>query len=90
MAFYVELPGDEYGNTAMPTAVFEGEIVQGGTPEAGYYSDPDRQALIITGPPEIRHDGMYLDSYGGFAETDGPARLLSRQEWKAVIASLRA
>lgn len=90
--FYIELPGDEYGSTAIRPAVIEGRIVQGGTPEAGYFSNPDRKALLFAGPPEIAQtwDGMYVDAYGGYAETEGPARLLSRDEYRALIASITA
>jgi hypothetical protein len=89
MTFYIELPGDESGNVMLPRAVFEGRIVQGG-PDQHPYTNPDRRALIITAPAEIArtHDGMYTDAYGGFAEVPGPARLLTRDEYEAVIASL--
>lgn len=91
MAFYIELPGDEGGNTALPWAVIEGRLVQGGTPEAGHFSNPGRQALLFDGPAEItRHwPGMYTDAYGGYAEVDGPARMLSREQWTALVASQR-
>ena len=88
--FYIELPGDEYGNTALPKAVVEGRIVQGGT-EAGF-SNPARMALLITAPPEVasRWPGMYTDTYGGYAEVEGPARMLSRDEYDAIIGNLSA
>jgi len=90
--FYVELHGDEHGNTALPTAVIEGRMVQGGTPEAcsRYLSNPARPALLIDGPAEIagRWTGVYADAYGGFAEVEGPARMLSRAEYDELIASL--
>ena len=90
--FYVELHGDEYGNTALPTAVIEGRIVQGGTPEAGSFSNPDRKALLFSGPAEIASHwpGMYVDAYGGYAEVDGPARMLTRSEYNYIIAKLRS
>ena len=88
--FYVELPGDEYGNTALPRAVIEGWIVQGGTPEAGYFSNPGRKALLFTAPAEITrtHDGVYVDAYGGWAEVEGPARMLSDEEYAALVAEV--
>lgn len=89
--FYVELPADEGGNTALHPAVIEGRIVQGGTPEAGYFSNPDRKALLFTAPAEIaRHEGMYTDAYGGYAEVEGPARMLSHDEYTALVESLRS
>ena len=88
--FYIELPGDEYGNTAMPRAVYEGQIVQGGTPEAGHFSNPARQVILFTAPADIaaQYKGMYTDAYGGYAEVEGPARLLSREEYTAIIRRL--
>jgi hypothetical protein len=80
VTFYVELDADEYGNTALPHAVLEGTIVQGG-PASYPYTNPSRRALLITGPPELtRHAGMYTDSYGGFAEVPGPARMITSEE----------
>jgi len=89
MTFYIELPADRYGNTALPTAVFAGRIVQGG-PGEHPFTNPARQALIITGPPELasRWPGMYTDAYGGYAEVPGPARLLDRVEYDEIIAGL--
>ena len=88
-AFYVELPADDDGNTALPLAVIEGRIVQGGTPEAGHFSNPARKALLFAAPPEVaRHGGIYVDAYGGYAEVAGPARMLSREEYDALIESI--
>lgn len=89
--FYIELPGDEDGNTAMHRAVIEGRIVQGGTPEAGFFSDPAKKALLFTAPEYARsHGGMYVDQYGGYAEVEGPARMLSDEEYDALLESARA
>lgn len=90
--FYVELPADEDGNTSMHPAVIEGRIVQGGTPEAGSFSNPARKALLFTAPPELagRYGGMYVDAYNGYAEVEGPARMLTREEYAALIESIRA
>jgi hypothetical protein len=73
--FYIELPADEHGNTAMLPAVYEGTIVQG----AGYRK-------IIFHAPEyaLRHKDMRLDSYGGYAEVEGPARMLTHEEWSKL------
>ena len=91
-AFYIELPADEYGNTALPKAVIEGAIVQGGTPEAGHFSNPARKALLFTAPAELarKHGGVYVDAYGGYAETEGPARMLTREEWEALMERILA
>lgn len=86
MPFYIELPADEYGNSALPPAVFEGEILQGGTPGTGAFSNPRRQVFIISAP-DCRHSGLYTDSYGGFAETEGPARTLTSEEWRALVTA---
>jgi hypothetical protein len=86
--FYVELPGDEYGNTAMRPAVIQGRIVQG-SPETRPFSNPAREVLMIDGPPDlVMHLGMYTDSFGGFAEVPGPARVLTKSEYDALIRSL--
>lgn len=87
--FYVELPAEEGGCIALPAAVIEGRIVQGG-PGVHPFTNPARQALLFDGPPEItaRHSGMYTDSYGGYAEVEGPARMLSLEEYDALIGSI--
>jgi hypothetical protein len=89
--FYVELPAEEGGCTALAPAVIEGRIIQGG-PEAHPFTNPARQALLFDGPPEVtaRHSGMYVDAYGGYAEVEGPARMLSPAEYEALIADLEA
>lgn len=89
MTFLIELP-DEDGNTSMSPSVIDGRIVQG-SPDTKPHDNPDRQVLLIYGPPEIasRHaPGMYTDSYCGFAEVPGPARMLDRSEYDAIIRSL--
>jgi hypothetical protein len=79
MTFYIELPADEFGNTSMPRCVFEASID----------NDHGRPLMTITAPPEmIKYAGMYADTYGGVAEVPGPARMLSRDEWKSIIERL--
>ena len=82
-AFYVELPADEYGNTALPTAVIEARLAQDET--AG------RPKLTILAPAEIaqRWPTRYADFYNGYAETEGPARMLNRVEYGALIERIR-
>lgn len=82
-AFYVELPADEYGNTALPTAVIEARLAQDET--AG------RPKLTILAPAEIaqRWPTRYADFYNGYAETEGPARMLNREEYGALIERIR-
>lgn len=86
--FYVELPADKYGNTAtaLPHAVIEGRIVQGG-PDAHPFTNPARKALLFTAPAELaaQWPGMYTDLYGGYAEVEGPARMLTRDEWRHLV-----
>jgi hypothetical protein len=88
--FYIELPADKYGNVSLPVAVIQGRIVQGGTPEASerHFTNPDRQVLLFDAPAEItsRWAGVYTDAYGGYAETEGPARMLTRMEYHHIIA----
>ena len=89
--FYIELPMEEDGCTAIRPAVIEGMIVQGGTPEAGAFDNPAREALLFSAPAEIasRHSGMYTDAFGGYAEVEGPARLLTPEEYEALIREVK-
>jgi hypothetical protein len=74
--FYIELPADEYGNTSMPRSVIEGQI-------------QDR-TLTITGPPDlVRYSGCFTDVFGGFAEVEGPARMLSVDEYFAILKTAK-
>jgi hypothetical protein len=88
MAFYVELPADEYGNVSMPRAVVEAHI-EPGRSETNPLGNPDRQLMVAVAPPEIaqRWPSWYTDAHGGWAEVEGPARLLSREEWAALISA---
>lgn len=89
MKYYIELPGDGNGNTSMPPAIIEGFIVQGGTAGTAHCSNPDRQALVIKAPSEVaRYIAVYTDTYGGFAEVEGPARTLTMEEHRAIIKKL--
>lgn len=86
--FYVELPADEDGNTALRPAVIEGRIVQGG-PGVHPFTNPGRKAILFDAPAEVaRHVGMYTDQYGGYAEVEGPARMLTEDEYDELIKSL--
>lgn len=89
--FYVELLAEADACTFLPKAVFEGRIVQGG-PEVHPFTSPARQAFLIDGPAEVasRHRGLYADLCGGFAEVKGPARMLSLEEYDALIEGLEA
>jgi len=80
--FYVELPADEYGNTALPTAVIQATIAQ----------HHGRPRLTILAPAEIaqKWPTRYADFYKGYAETEGPARLLSREDYDALIERIHA
>lgn len=87
--FYLELP-DPDGNTALPLGVYEGRIVQGGSPEARSFSNPARQVLLFDGVPETATgwNGMYTDAYSGYTEVAGPVRTLTRNEYDALLKSL--
>lgn len=81
--FYIELPADEYGNTAYPKAVVEGVLAQD--------QDSGRPRLTFAAPAEIvsRWPSVYADGFGGYAETEGPARMLSHEEYEALIEGIR-
>ena len=77
--FYVELPADEYGNTAYSQAVIEGSVAE--------HASLGCQLMLITAPPAlVKHSGQRLNAYGGWAEVEGPARMLTPQEWEALVA----
>jgi hypothetical protein len=90
MPFYIELPAYANACTAMPMAVYEARIVPGGSDEAPSYSNTERQVILFTAPEDIaeRHLSMYVDSYGGYAEVDGPARTLTYDEYHDILASV--
>lgn len=76
--FYLELPTDEYGNTAMKRAVVE----------ATSRLQDERERLIPVAPAYHANGwptGWYRDSYGGWVETQGPARELTYAEWKTLV-----
>ncbi len=89
VAFYIELPGDEYGNTAMPTAVVEARLVHG-VPDEWPGKNPDRPGMIAIAPPKFvdTWGRWYEDGYGGWAEVEGPARILTRDEYEALLESV--
>lgn len=80
MAFFVELPADEYGNRAYSPCVLEAEIIQ----------KHRRDTLLVKAPPEFRKKWptLLLHQYGGWIQCEGPARLLSREEQRALVAEL--
>ena len=86
--FYIQLPDEPGGFSGLPPAVIEARLVPGGSPGTGTLSDPARQVLLFLAPPEvaIKHRASYADADGGFAEVDGPARILSTDEWIAAVA----
>ncbi len=79
--FFIELPADERGNTGMMSAVVEGTLIE----------ENGREKLVPVAPEEFVQgwpNGWYRDGYGGWAEIEGPARLLSYEEHKALLAAL--
>jgi len=81
MAFYVELPADEWGNTAYTQGVIEGEIVGEGRDAEMVFKEPKEMA-------EKWPSGNYCRIYGGWMEVDGPVRDLSWGQRKELFAKL--
>lgn len=79
--FFVELHADEYGNTSMPRAVVEAKLAEKNGRD---HLTPVAPQRFVDGWPT----GWYRDSYGGWAEIDGPARMLSYKEYDEIINSL--
>ncbi len=79
--FYVELPADEYGNTAMNMAVVEATVVTEGGKEKLVPIAPDN---FVAAWPQ----GWFRNTFGGWVETEGPARHLSFAEHAELVASL--
>ena len=80
--FYIELPADKYGNTGRARAVVEASVIQ----------DGPHQRMIPVAPPHFTGKwpgGWYTDIYGGYAEVEGPARMLSDDEYDALIKQVR-
>jgi hypothetical protein len=83
--FLVELPADKYGNrgytNSVPCVIEAHETVENGL-----------RHLDIIAPPEIvnKWPGIYRDSYGGWLEVPGPARLLSWEEREALICLVKS
>lgn len=73
--FWVARPSDEYGNTSYTPAVIEGEIIE----RLGGFT-----SIKVIAPPEFR-DKWPTVSEDFFMETEGPARMLTRDEWKDVV-----
>lgn len=79
--FFVELFADAYGNTSMPPTVVEAKLVQ----------ENDRDRLVPVAPEHFVKgwpNGWYRDTYGGWAEVDGPARILTYEEHAELVSSL--
>jgi hypothetical protein len=89
MTFWIELPAGPGECLSLPPAVAEGEMVRG-APEHHPFTNPRRQAIIFSAPPEMaRHEGQYADDSGGWAQVPGPARMLTREEHSALVVSVR-
>jgi hypothetical protein len=79
--FFVELHADEYGNTSMQRAVVEAVL----TEKNGHdFLTPVAPQHFV----DVWPIGWYRDSSGGWAEVDGPARMLSHEEYDEIINSL--
>jgi hypothetical protein len=90
--FYIELPADEHGNTAYPPAVVEARYHPAGRVPLRPLDNTERPCMTVLAPREIasRWPSWYTDSYGGFTETEGPARILTRDEYDTIIGRIRA
>lgn len=77
-SFYVELPYDDFGNTLRTRAVVEGYI------KIRY----ERTMLIPVAPQHFVDKwptGWYMDDSAGWVEVDGPARMLTLQQYREII-----
>ena len=80
--FYVEKSADEYGNIGhWPYQVIEAVP----EPYATEYG-PGRERLAVVAPDAFRDKWSHLvrDALGGWQETEGPVRLLTREEWAVL------
>lgn len=82
--FFVERAGDEYGNTAHGHVVIEAEV----TPDS---YNPDMKHLVVIAPPEFKAkwSSVLMDNFGGWMETDGPARYITGEEWETLTGQKR-
>jgi hypothetical protein len=76
--FFVELAQDEYGNTAHGCRVVEGVVTI--EPRGPLTNSP---WLAVVAP-----EGHWLTGVWRWAETEGPARELSREEWTDLTERL--
>lgn len=70
-----EAPGDEHGNTGYPRSVIEVRLID----RDGYLS------LQIIGPAEIANRWPSRRLMDRYRLVDGPARMLSRDEWETLV-----
>jgi hypothetical protein len=76
--FFIEPPQDEDGNTYLKLSVIEARLEP--------YNDGfrDRERVHIIAPAElVSWSGTPRDIYG-WVETEGPARMLTRDEWERL------
>lgn len=81
--FYVEI-GDGQGNTGRPRAVIEATT----QPYPPGWTEPYDERFTVVAPPEIatRWPTIVRGALFGWKEVQGPARMLSFEEWKALVA----
>jgi hypothetical protein len=90
--FWIELPGDKYGHVGkLPRAVVEARWYDRAS-DFSPSKNPGRPYLVCAAPAEIaqKWPGWYADDKGGWAEVEGPARLLTYEEWEALVAQVQA
>lgn len=72
VGFYVELARDKYGNTGKHKAVVEAKVT------------PDGRDLLPLAPAVFAEKWPTGWLRGGWQETEGPARMLTDEEWAAL------
>ncbi len=78
--FYIQRPADEYGNTGYPLAVIEAT--------AEDLDSPFGARLHVVAPASFGATWHTVRTGYGWVETEGPARMLSREEWEGIIETL--
>jgi hypothetical protein len=82
--FYTQLPADRHGGIS-----YEPPVVIEATP-VGELHSPEGRRLAVHAPAEFKWPTVSLDPLGGgppdWMQVGGPARVLSLDEWAALIA----
>ena len=81
MAFWIEMPQDEFFNTGHHPQIIEGEA----GPWEAY---PDLTQIVVTAPEDFKESWPTVLTIHGWVEVEGPVRKLSYDEYRAYIAAL--